>query len=308
MALLKRKMAITAKIETTVGTDAAPTLAANAILVRNVDWTPLEMELASRDLVAPYLGNPQSIAVAVYGRMSYEVEIAGSGTAGTAPKYGPLLRACALAEAISAGVKVSYTPVSAGFEAVSQYFYLDGVLHKLLSNRGTVDFDFTSKAIPVMKFSFTGLFAPVTDSALTAATYAQQDPLPVNKANTTLTLHGANLVAQSLSVGLRNDVKYRNLIGYEGVDLVDRAPGGSVSFEQGLMATKNWFDIARNNTQGALVLTHGTVAGNICRLTANQTVVRSPKYGELDGNVMVNADLELYPTTAGNNEFLFEVQ
>lgn len=308
MGLLKRKMAITAKIETTVGTDAAPTLAANAILVRNVDWTPLEMELASRDLLTPYLGNPQSIAVAVYGRMSYEVEIAGAGAAGTAPKYGPLLRACGLAEAVSAGVKVSYTPVSSAFEAVTQYFYLDGVLHKLVSVRGSVDFDFNAKALPVMKFTFTGLFVPVTDSPLTAATYAQVDPLPVNKANTTLALHGVNVVAQSLSVGLRNDIKYRNLIGYEGVDLGDRAPAGSVSFEQTLMATKNWFTVAQQNTQGVLALVHGTAAGNIFKLTANQVVVRSPKYGDLDGNVMLNADLELYPTTAGNNEILIEVQ
>lgn len=308
MALLKRKMAITAKIETTVGTDAAPTLAANAILVKNVDWTPLEMELASRDLLTPYLGNPQSIAVAVFGRMSYEVEIAGAGAAGTAPKYGPLLRACGLAEAVSAGVKVSYTPVSSAFEAVSQYFYLDGVLHKFLSARGSVDFEFAAKGIPVMKYAYTGLFVPVTDTPLTAATYAQQDPVPVNKANTTLSLHGVNLVAQSLSVGLRNDIKYRNLIGYEGVDLIDRAPAGSVSFEQTLMATKNWFAVAQANTQGVLLLTHGTVAGNIFKVTANQAVIRSPKYGDLDGVAMLNADLELYPTTAGNNEILIEVQ
>lgn len=308
MPLLRRKMAITAKIETTVGTDAAPTLAANAILVKNVDWTPMEMEMASRDLMTPYLGNPQSIAVAVFGRMSYEVEIAGSGTAGTAPKYGPLLRACGLAEAISAGVKVSYTPVSSAFEAVSQYFYLDGVLHKFLSTRGSVDFDFSAKGIPVMKFAYTGLFVPVADGALGAATYAQTDPVAVNKANTTLSLHGVNVVAQSLSVGLRNDIKYRNLINYEGVDQIDRAPGGSVSFEQTTMAVKNWFSVAQANTPGVLLLTHGTVAGNIFKVTANQTVIRSPKYGELDGVAMLNADLELNPTTAGNNEILIEVQ
>lgn len=308
MALLKRKMAITAKIEPTPGTDAVPTAVADAILVRNVDWTPMEMELASRELLTPYLGNPKSIAVAVYGRMSYEVEIAGSGAAGTAPKYGPLLRACGLAQVITAGTRVAYSPVSSAFEAVSQYFYLDQLLHRLLSVRGTVDFEFNAKGIPVMKFSFLGLFVPVTDLAIPAATYTQIDPVPVNKANTTLVLHGVNVVAQSLTVGLRNEYKYRNLINYEGVDIVDRRPGGSVSFEQTLVATRNWFQVAQANTQAAMVLTHGTVVGNIFRVTANQTVIRSPKYGDLDGNVMLNADLELYPTTAGNNEILIEVQ
>jgi hypothetical protein len=307
MPLLRRKMAITAKIETTVGTDSVPTLAADAMLVRNVDWTPLEMELASRDLARPYLGNLQSVVVGESGRFSYEVEVAGSGTAGTAPKYGPLLRACALAQAITAGVRVSYTPVSAGFEAVSQYFYLDGILHRFLSTRGTVDFDFTAKAIPVMKFSFVGTFQPVADSTLTAVTYTQQDPVAVNRANTALSFFATPVVAQSVMVGLRNDIKYRNLMNYEGVDMMDRAPGGSISFEQTLVATRNWVELSRASTSGALVLTHGTVAGNIVRVTANQTIIRNPKYGELDGSAMVNADLELNPTTAGNNEILIEV-
>ena len=92
------------------------------------------------------------------------------------------------------------------------------------------------------------------------------------------------------------------------MDLIDRAPAGSVSFEQTLMVTKNWFTVASANTQGVLLLTHGTVAGNIFKVTANQTVIRSPKYGDLDGVAMLNADLELYPTTAGNNEILIEVQ
>lgn len=308
MALLRRRMAITAKIETTVGTDSVPTLALDAMLVRNVDWTPLEMELVSRDLARPYLGNPQTIVVGQSGRMTYEVEIAGAGAAGTVPKYGPLLRACGLAQAVSAGVRVSYTPVSSGFEALSQYFYLDGILHRFLSTRGTVDFDFTSKAIPVMKFAFVGMFQPVADLVLGAATYTQIDPLAVTRANTTLTLHGLSVVAQSVMVGLRNENRYRNLINYEGVDLIDRAPGGTISFEQDPVAVRNWVDTARNSTVGALVVNHGTVAGNIVRVTANQTVLRNPKYAEQDGIVMLNADLELNPTTAGNNEILIEVQ
>lgn len=308
MPLLRRRMAITAKIETTVGTDSVPTLVADAMLVRNVDWTPLEMELVSRDLLTPYLGNSETVVVGQSGRLSYEVEIAGAGAAGTAPKYGPLLRACGLAQVLTASVRAAYTPVSTAFEAVTQYFYLDGILQRFLSTRGTVDFDFTSKAIPVMKFSFVGIFQPVTDSVLTAATYTQLTPLAVTRANTTLSLHGVNVIAQNVMLGLRNENRYRNLIGYEGVDLTDRAPGGSISFEQNLVATRNWVDSARNSVQGPLIVTHGTVAGNIFRVTANQTVIRNPKYGELDGGVMVNADLQLIPTTAGNNEILIEVQ
>jgi hypothetical protein len=307
MALIARKMAILAKLETVVNTDSVPVPATNAILVQNVDVTPLESEIVSRELMRPYLGHQESVTAVTYGRLSYEVEIAGAGAAGTVPKYGPLLRACGMAEAISAGVKVSYTPVSSGFEAVSQYYWVDGVLHKFVGNRGTVDFDFKVKAIPKMKFAYTGLFVPVTDSSLAAATYTQILPLAVNKANTTLALHGVNVVSDSVMGGLRNDIKYRNLINFENVDLVDRAPGGSVSMEATTMATKNWFDVAKTTTQGILNLVHGTVAGNKCSLICNQTVIRNPKYGDLDGVRMINADLEFWPTTVGNDELTFEV-
>jgi hypothetical protein len=307
MALIARKMALLAKLETVINTDSVPVPATNAILVLNVDVTPLESEIVSRDLMRPYLGNKESITSVTYGRLSYEVEIAGAGAAGTAPKYGPLLRACGMAEAISAGVKVSYTPVSTGFEAVSQYYWVDGVLHKFIGNRGTVDFDFKAKGVPTMKFAFTGLIVPVTDSALAAATYSQILPLAVNKANTTLSLHGINVVSDSVMAGLRNDIKYRNLINFENVDLVDRAPGGSISMEATTMATKNWFTTASATTQGILNLVHGTTAGNKCSLICNQTVIRNPKYAELDGIRMINADMEFWPTTAGNDELTFEV-
>lgn len=102
MALLSRKRTILAKIETTYGTDPTPTGAANAILVRNQKITPQETETASRDVIRPYLGNSEQLPVAIHAMAEFEVEIAGAGAAGTAPAYGPLLRACGFAEFILA--------------------------------------------------------------------------------------------------------------------------------------------------------------------------------------------------------------
>ena len=53
-----RKLAILAKIEATYGSDAAPT-APNAIIATNVNFTPIEGDEVSRDLILPYL-NGQS--------------------------------------------------------------------------------------------------------------------------------------------------------------------------------------------------------------------------------------------------------
>jgi hypothetical protein len=102
MALLQRRRIVLAKIETTYGVDAAPTGGANAILVRNLDVTPLDADLVNRDVVRPFLGSQGQLIAGQKVTVSMEVELAGSGTAGSAPAYGPLLRACGLAEVLTA--------------------------------------------------------------------------------------------------------------------------------------------------------------------------------------------------------------
>lgn len=102
MTMLNRKRTILAKIESPYGDDPTPTGSANAILVRNLNITPMQTDQASRDLLRAYLGNYENLPAAIHAMVEFEVEIAGAGTAGTAPKYGPLLRACGLSQALVA--------------------------------------------------------------------------------------------------------------------------------------------------------------------------------------------------------------
>lgn len=118
MSLLSRKRMLLAKIETVYNTDPTPTGAANAILVRNQSITPQETETVSRDLIRPYLGNSPQLPVAIHALAEFEIEMAGSGTAGVAPAYGPLLRACALAEYILAAA-VTGTAQAGGASSIT---------------------------------------------------------------------------------------------------------------------------------------------------------------------------------------------
>lgn len=102
MSLLNRKRTLLAKIESSYGIDPTPTGAANAILIKNLTLTPQETTLVSRDLIRPYLGNSPQLPAAIYAKLAFEVEVAGSGTAATATAYGPLLRACGFSETITA--------------------------------------------------------------------------------------------------------------------------------------------------------------------------------------------------------------
>lgn len=100
--LLTRKRIILAKIEGTYGTDPTPTGASNAILVRNFTVTPMESDFADRDLIRPYLGRSEQLPAGIRMMAEFECELAGSGTAGTAPAWGPLLRACAFSQTLTA--------------------------------------------------------------------------------------------------------------------------------------------------------------------------------------------------------------
>ena len=85
MPLLTRRQLLLAETELTYGTDPTPTSSANAILVRNIEVTPLEADTVSRELIRPYLGQSEQLLAQTRVLVNFEVELAGSGTAGTAP-------------------------------------------------------------------------------------------------------------------------------------------------------------------------------------------------------------------------------
>lgn len=308
MARFVRKLAVLAKIETVYGTDAAPTGSTNAILMTEASLTPMAGSEESRDLLLPYLGNQGVVLTGDHVILEGSVEIAGSGTAGTAPAYGPLLRACGLSETIDAGISVTYEPVSAGFEAVSIYYNLDGVRHVLLGARGSVTFEMTPQRIPRYRFRFLGLSGTITDQALPTVDHsAFQTPIVVNKANTTVSLHGVSAPIERLSFDLGNQVEPRLLIGYEGIELTDRRAAGSVTVQAGTLAEKDWFAIAKARTRGAIAVVHGTAAGNIVETNGPKVEVGRPTQGSSQGIANYTLPLMFVPDV-GNDELSIVVK
>lgn len=309
MALKFRNKVLLAKIEATYGADAAPTGAANAIAVRNLTLTPMEGQTVSRDLVRPTLGNFTQIHVGTHVLAEFEVEVAGSGAAGTAPAYGPLLRGCAMAETVTAGSSVAYDPVSSNEESVTLYFNLDGNLHKLTGARGTLSMQLDPQGLPYFTFRFTGLWNAPGSAALPAADFsAFQTPLPVSQANTpTFTLHGGAVKVGGWQFDQNNTVAYDNLIGEEVVDVTDRQPSGQVTIEAPANSSKNWFTTAEANTLGALQWVHGAAAGQIVQFDAPRVQVLQPQYQERNGKAMLQMGLSFVPN-AGDDEFTITVK
>jgi len=307
MALLLRKRLILIETESTYGTDPTPT-GADAVLVSDLSITPQSSDVVSRDLIRPYLGASAQLLANTRVECTFSVELAGSGTAGTAPQYGKALKACGLAETIAAGTSVTYDPVSSGFESVTIHYNIDGVRHKMTGCRGTVAITASVGEIPTLDFSFTGIYNAPDDTALPTPTYANQaDPLLFKNGNTTsfqlLSFAGS---LQDFSFELGNEIVYRELIGAnKEVLITNREATGSVSIEAVLMASKDYFASAVNDAAalGNLQFTHGSTAGNIVQFTSSKVDIGDISYGDSDGIAMLEIPYTCVPTSATATEF-----
>ncbi|MFC7515096.1 phage tail tube protein [Herbaspirillum sp. GCM10030257] len=306
MSKLMRNMLVVIKPETVYGTDAGPTAAANAILCRGITPQPLVGEFVERSLVRPFLGNSGSINVANHSEIELEVEIASSGTPGDAPKWGPLLRACAFSETIVADESVTYAPITAGQESATIWAYVDGILHKLTGARGSVALALSAKGIPAFKFKFVGLYSNGADSPMpTDADYSGFTmPLAINKTNVpTWTLHGVSAAMQSFDIDIANQVIFRSLVNQEGVYITDRKPSGSASFEMPSLAAKNWFQTTIAGTEAPLAMTIGATPGRIIEISGPKVQISNPQYQDSEGILMLNTTLAFNPNV-GNDELI----
>lgn len=304
MPLYTRKRLILAEIEGTYGTDPSPT-GAEAILVRNLEITPLQSETVSRNLVRPYMGQSEQLLAQTRVEVTFEVELAGSGAAGTAPAYGPVLRSCGLSETISAGVSVTYAPESSGFESTTIYFFNDGIRHKVTGCRGTFSMSAEVGQIPFISFTMTGIYNAPTDETAPSPTYSNQaSPLIFKNGNTSsFSIFSYSGCLQSLSFDIANSVVYRELVGCtKEVIITDRAPAGTCVIEAPSIATKDFFTVATGSSTGSISFLHGTTAGNRVTFTAAQSDIGSPTYSDMDGIQMLNLPFIATPTSAGNNE------
>ena len=302
---LTRKRLLLAKTESTYGTDPTPTGAANAVLVRNLEITPLQAETVTRDLIRPYLGNSDQLLAQTRVEVTFEVELAGSGAAGTAPAYGPVLQACGLSETVSASTSVTYAPVSASFSSCTLYFHNDGIRHKVTGCRGSFELSAEVGQIPVISFSMTGIYNAPTDETLPTPTYANQvAPLIFKNGNTSnFSVFSYAGCLQSLNFQIANDVIYRELVGCtKEVLITNRNPAGTAVIEAPSIAAKDFFTIANGSSTGSITFQHGASAGNIVTFTAPQSDIGSPAYSDQDGIQMLNLPYLAIPTSAGNDE------
>ncbi|MFN7003752.1 MAG: hypothetical protein ACK4NW_10025 [Roseinatronobacter sp.] len=303
MPIKWRSKILLCEIEATYGTDATPTGADNAVLATEVSLTPMQGNDISRELDLPWMGGQGTIPAELHMRLTYRVEMVPSGTVGTPPAWGPILRACAVAEVIDEGVSVTYNPVSDGHESVTHYLWIGATLYKMRGGRGTCVMRFPAQGIPYLEFDFLGLFAvPVEETRVTPALTAFLKPDLVTSARTPVfNLNGNAFVMRSAALNLGNQVEGRFLVGSESILITDKADTLNCTVEAVPVSTFNPIALAESQASVAMTLQHGNVAGRIATLEA--PTAQMQRLQSLENQQMIKEwPLRLVPVPATGND------
>ena len=307
MALTRKKFLI-AKIESAYGSDPTPVGGSDAIQVTNLDVTPIESDNVQAAAYQGFIGNSTRGTLVANKRVSvtFDVELSGSGTAGTAPAFGPLLKACGLSETVVAATSVTYAGVSSSFDSATIYCFYDGTRHKITGARGTVSFNMTAGQFPTASFVMTGIYNAPDDTALSGTfTVANQAAaLEINDTNvTTSTFHGVTSVRlESLDLALNNEVLYKETASSQEVLITNRTPGGTAVIEAPAVGTTDYFAKATAVATGNSSFVIGATGGNIITLTMAQTDITGVSYGDTNGVISLSMPYLALPTTSGNDE------
>lgn len=254
------------KLETTYGTSAAPT-GTDALVVLDPKLTPLDVELIEREVIDSAFGRsrPRIVTMRKMG-LEFGVEAAGSGTAGTAPKFGPLLQACGFAATTVAGTSVTYSPVTPATDSVTCYHNWDGNKHEGTGARGSFDLSFKAGETGRFNFKMQGIYNAPSDVAFPTPTYSNQAaPVAFDATNTpTVTVAGLSACVAEFNLSVGNEIPFFDHAGCtKQVRITNRMVEGSFTIERpDSLATKDFYALCIAGTSSAISFTHGTVPGN----------------------------------------------
>lgn len=300
--MLIQKFQVAAATEDVEGT--AETLeAGDAILVSNAKFTP-DIPMIRRNVNRTTLSRKASISGKRSAQIEFDVELKGSGSAGTAPEFGKLIKACGFAETVVEATSVTYTPLSDWSDpTLTMAMYEDGMIYKLWGCQGDMSIILEAGNPGSIHFVFKGADFSITDGALLSASYQSTSP-PIF-ANASFTISSYAAIISKLDLAMNNVLAMRPSVnaanGNLSARVSDRDPLGTIDPEHVLVATEDFFGDWRAGTLSAMTATVGSAAGNICTITAPKCRYSSIALNARDNIRTLDHKFEL-TENAGNDE------
>lgn len=270
------------KIEATEGTKET-LAAADCILFLNGVFTPT-IDQYQRNLLRGTLSRDPNVSGAQYAKMTFDVELVGSGTAGTAPYWGSLMKACGYSETVSGGVSVTYKPATNSLSnSMTMALFMDGVIKRMWGARGSVKLTAEIGKPGILSFNFEGCNFEMVDGALLAPTYSTI--VPPAFLNASLLVDAYAAVVSKIEIDTANKLDKRPSInttsGYLSTLITARDPKGSMDPELCLKATYDFYGKwLTPGTLGSLSFAATGAAGNIITVTCPK--VRSVNISDKD--------------------------
>lgn len=236
---------VLAKVESTPGVDAIPTVGSNAIAVESPSFNP-NLGSAATNEATGSLSPRAPLPNGGDAGIEFDVPLHGSGAAATAPEYGPLLRACGMSETIlaadvtgtaQAGSATTIT-LAAGASAVDN-FYL-GMIIDTTGGTGSgqqamiVGYVGSTKVATIIAKTASGQWGVTPDATTTYAIRANVQYRPISTGIPTLSFYLYELQAVS------GNVLLQKILGAVGTWRLSMQPRGvprlSFSFTGALQA------------------------------------------------------------------------
>jgi hypothetical protein len=286
---LYRKSLVCSKAETTYGQTASTNGTDYLVALADVSITPLSAESLDREILDGSFGSTLSPLIARRKlEASIPIELSGSGTAGTAPKFSHLLLGSGMNLTTVSSTSNTYNLVTAESLASSELmFFGDGQRHQGLGGRGGFEITFTSGEVPRIVFNRTYIYVEPTNVANVTPTISNQAaPVVFDAANTaTATIGGLAVCVQSMTLTLEPELFFRDYAGCsKEVQITNHVVSGTITIVRPAdLATFNPYALCTNGTRQAITLTHGTTAGNRVIPTIPYAVFGAPTEVNLDG-------------------------
>jgi len=292
---------VLAKTELILGVDPTPTPALNAIRVITADIKP-NIEAIDRKVQKNTMGNLPHMIGKKTATLDIEVEMKGSGAAGTPPEIAPLLKACGRVETINAGVSVVYQPSTTSNSTVTVYVYKDGLLWKCIGGRGKVTYDTTIGQITSIKFSFQVLYtAPVTQTVPTGAAYQSSQPIVATTIDVA-TENGTAIKVAAIGFDDGNDMQEHYVIGEHSFQIANRQPTAKLT-KDSVGSTAEWDNLVAG-LDANISFTFGQSTGN--KFKCDMPVARKDgvTYNERAERDILDVTYRLYESV-GDDQYTF---
>ena len=205
---------------------------------------------------------------ALYAKYSFNTDVAGSGTAGTAPVFGPLLTAAAMSESVLGATSVTYalSPTYATTAVDIDVFRGNALLCSCDSSVSKVEFIMEPNKPMIANWEVIGLYTePTALSGVAALGTTARSPickgLVVVVAGIPVKLKQLRLAINNLWAEPDEDICGTN--GVIAPSIYDRNIEIDATFRTQLPATKNWWNLLSAESKVSFAVNYGATPGNI---------------------------------------------